>query len=37
VITPALADAVRGASIYKEERFSDHAPQIMDYDLEIDA
>ena len=35
VITPALAAAVRGASIYTEERFSDHAPQIMEYDFEL--
>jgi exodeoxyribonuclease-3 len=33
VISPALAAAVRGADIYKAERFSDHAPQIMEYDL----
>jgi len=37
VITPALAQAVRAAAIYKEQRFSDHAPQIMDYDLSIEA
>ena len=36
MITPGLAEAVSGASIYKEERFSDHAPQIMDYALEIE-
>jgi len=35
VITPKLAQRVVDASIYKDERFSDHAPQIMDYDLEI--
>jgi len=37
VITPALAGKVRAAAIYKEQRFSDHAPQIMEYDLEIRA
>lgn len=37
VITPGLADKVRGASIYKDERFSDHAPQIMEYDFDITA
>jgi exodeoxyribonuclease-3 len=37
VISPKLADSVRGASIYKEERFSDHAPQIMHYDFDISA
>jgi exodeoxyribonuclease-3 len=36
VITPKLADRVKGASIYKDERFSDHAPQIMEYDLCIE-
>jgi exodeoxyribonuclease-3 len=35
VITPRLAERVRAAEIYKDERFSDHAPQIMEYDLEI--
>jgi len=33
VITPGLADKVRSESIYKDERFSDHAPLIIDYDL----
>jgi exodeoxyribonuclease III len=35
VITPGLADTVTGASVYKDERFSDHAPQLMEYDFEI--
>ena len=35
VITPALAGKVRAAHIYKDERFSDHAPQIMEYELEL--
>ena len=35
VITPRLADTVLAADIYKDERFSDHAPQIMDYDFDI--
>ncbi len=35
VITPRLAGKVRSASIYREESFSDHAPQIMEYDFEI--
>ncbi len=34
VITPALAGRVVAASIYKDARFSDHAPLIMDYRLE---
>ena len=32
VTTPDLADKATGAEIYKDERFSDHAPLIMDYD-----
>ena len=32
IISPALKDKVTTASIYKDERFSDHAPLIMDYD-----
>jgi exodeoxyribonuclease-3 len=35
VITPNLVSKVKAAAIYKDERFSDHAPQIMEYDLEI--
>ena len=35
VITPGLADAVSGVSIFKDERFSDHAPLIIDYDCQI--
>lgn len=31
VITPGLRDRVTNASIYKDERFSDHAPLIIDY------
>lgn len=31
VITPALKDKVHSASIYKDERFSDHAPLVMKY------
>ena len=37
VLTPGLGDRVRGASIYKDERFSDHAPLTIDYDLDPDA
>ncbi len=36
VITPRLAETVCAADIYKDERFSDHAPQIMDYRLNIE-
>jgi exodeoxyribonuclease-3 len=31
ILTPALKDRIRGAAIYKAQRFSDHAPLIMDY------
>ncbi|MDH3325276.1 MAG: exodeoxyribonuclease III [Gammaproteobacteria bacterium] len=31
IITPGLKDRVKSTSIYKEERFSDHAPLIVDY------
>jgi exodeoxyribonuclease III len=33
LITPNLAPAVRAASIYRDERFSDHSPVTIDYDL----
>jgi exodeoxyribonuclease-3 len=33
IVSPKLAGAARAARIYKEERFSDHAPLIMDYAL----
>jgi len=36
VVTPGLADRVQAASIYKDERFSDHAPQTMCYDLTLE-
>lgn len=32
IITPGLKDAVKKTSIYKDQRFSDHAPLVMDYD-----
>ncbi len=35
VISPGLKDKVLAASIYKRKRFSDHAPLIMDYDIEL--
>ncbi len=35
VITPGLVGRVRAASIYTDERFSDHAPQAMVYDLAV--
>ena len=33
IITPGLRERVRQASIYKDQRFSDHAPLTIDYDL----
>jgi exodeoxyribonuclease-3 len=35
LVTPGMKDKVRAASIYKEQRFSDHAPQIMEFDWDI--
>ena len=35
VITPGLADKVRAASIYREQRFSDHAPLSIDYEMPL--
>lgn len=32
VVSPRLANCVQKASIYKKQRFSDHAPLIIDYD-----
>ena len=32
-ITPGLRDRLRSCSIYRDERFSDHAPFTVDYDL----
>lgn len=33
VVSKQLKPAIRAASVYKDERFSDHAPLIIDYDL----
>ena len=35
VVTPALKDAIVHAAIYKDTRFSDHAPLIIDYNLDL--
>ena len=35
IVTPGLRDKVQKARIFREQRFSDHAPLIMDYDLEL--
>lgn len=33
--TPALAGCVRSAHVYKQEKFSDHAPLVVDYDYPL--
>lgn len=33
IVSPSLKDRIRRVKIYKQERFSDHAPLIVDYDL----
>ncbi len=35
IVTPGLKDKILKARIYKDKWFSDHAPLIMDYDIEI--
>ena len=35
IVTPGLKDSIQSASIYKDDRFSDHAPLIMEYDFSI--
>jgi exodeoxyribonuclease-3 len=35
IATPEVAKSARRASIYKEQRFSDHAPLIIDYDWKL--
>lgn len=37
IISPSLKDSLVATSIYKDQRFSDHAPLIMEYDLDITA
>ncbi len=32
VVTPGLKDRIKSVSIYKKQRFSDHAPLIVEYD-----
>jgi exodeoxyribonuclease-3 len=32
IVTPGLRERVQRARIYRDQRFSDHAPLIMDYD-----
>jgi len=33
IVSPSLSGKITSAEIYKEERFSDHAPLIMEYDI----
>jgi exodeoxyribonuclease-3 len=35
IVSPGLRDAVRAARIHKDERFSDHAPLIVEYALDL--
>jgi len=35
IATPAIANSAKKTSVYKSERFSDHAPLIVDYDWSI--
>lgn len=35
VVSPGLQKFVRQASVYRDERFSDHAPLIIDYDFQL--
>lgn len=35
ILSPSLKGTVQSSSVYKTERFSDHAPLIIDYDYEI--
>ena len=35
IATPKLKGAAKEVSIYKKQRYSDHAPLLIDYDLKI--
>lgn len=35
IITPELKSLIKNAAIYKDQRFSDHAPLILDYDMQL--
>ncbi len=37
LLTPDLGPSVKSASIYREARFSDHAPVLLEYDLDLGA
>ena len=36
IVTPKISQRIKSTSIYKDTRFSDHAPLIMDYDFQIE-
>jgi len=36
LVTPGLANAAKATSIYRDERFSDHAPLTIDFELPFD-
>ncbi len=36
IVTPGLQDNITAVDIYKDERFSDHAPLIIDYAMDIE-
>ncbi len=35
IVTPELKSFIKGGVIYKDQRFSDHAPLILDYDIDL--
>lgn len=35
IVTPDLKDKIKNVSIYKDQRFSDHAPLIIEYDISL--
>ena len=35
IATPEVASKAKGVYIFKEQRFSDHAPLIIDYDYKL--
>jgi len=35
IVSPGVKDGIRDAWVYTEERFSDHAPLVMDYDFDL--
>jgi len=37
IVTPGLSESIRDAWIYTDERFSDHAPLVIDYALDLAA